>query len=437
MSCNHDLNREHIRHFAFSNLDLKIEYEPVQLYEICTPPMRQRQKTYVIDKMKEEDMEILRGKINSFYDSILQRVIVFTYDIIPVSRQQIARDTFQELGKRAASEKKLMIQLLQQTHISSSPLDSISLNSVYKQLVEKVALWDAEFADFVRLNLQQDTRDIGRAALKRIFVPDANGNIQPDPKSSLPPLIPDGLAETRSQAITVLDKQKIPVLGSSPSSLLAHADVSEMKTSERLMPSREMSTMLEDTLLKKSNLNLPEIGNTPTMPAIDIDYKMTPFLLTTDDAARFPSPSHDHELMSLPDPENYGFDELFEENTEGIMYPRQIFNTQTKSRLENHTISRNSSSKATEKSLLTHSNKSFTSITASAGKYEEEEFRNLEEEDLEGVNTFTGVTGEAADGDPFGPAPQSGERTSLMQTISNLWTGNIANFAPLAYPSYI
>lgn len=65
--------------------------------------------------------------------------------------------------------------------------------------------------------------------------------------------------------------------------------------------------------------------------------------------------------------------------------------------------------------------------------------KNLSDEDdsHEGLNPFTGVVPESHDHESSFPTtpPLLGERTSIMQTISNIWNGNPANFLPLIYPS--
>jgi hypothetical protein len=354
--------------------------------------------------MKEEDMEILRGQINSFYDSILKRVMGFTYDSIVASRQQIARESFQEFGKRAASEKKLMLQLLQQTHISSAPMDSLSLNSVFKQLVEKVALWDADFSEFVRLNLQHDSRDLGRAALKRIFVLEKDQSISESTKGNFAPIFTNTLPET---PLMHLDKTKLPSLGTSPTS--GSFDLKNCFSEFGL--ERQLSMVWGFKSGNNASFSLPEIGASPILRAIPIAAtKITPFLLTT----------HDSAVVALPDAD-IPFEDYLEE---GIMYPRQIFNRRSTRSSRSHQTSKIITSK--------------TVAGIAANKYEEVEPRPIlsDNEDQEGLNRFTGVAAESSDGDRFGPSPLPGERASIMQTISNLWTGNVANFLPLIYPSY-
>jgi 1-phosphatidylinositol-3-phosphate 5-kinase len=63
--------------------------------------------------------------------------------------------------------------------------------------------------------------------------------------------------------------------------------------------------------------------------------------------------------------------------------------------------------------------------------------RRIEEEDAIGPdwNTITGVTAESERNKPNSVMPDQ-RPTSIMKTITNLWTGNPANFLPLKYPSH-
>jgi 1-phosphatidylinositol-3-phosphate 5-kinase len=65
---------------------------------------------------------------------------------------------------------------------------------------------------------------------------------------------------------------------------------------------------------------------------------------------------------------------------------------------------------------------------------------STEDEEPSDWNTITGVSVEAEEAleeeiENSDSALFAGERTSIMKTITNLWTGNPANFLPLEYPS--
>ncbi|KAI8907211.1 hypothetical protein EDD86DRAFT_192392 [Gorgonomyces haynaldii] len=314
MSCKHDIHTSHIRFFSLSNLTVRIELEKIQMFELCVPPMKRQPKPELLQIQRQEDMNMIREQIVQFYDSVVGRIQSFVYEILPTAKQQQAREDFGEMAKRAGSEKKLMLQLLQQTFISSQATDLLSLNTAYKALLEKVSLWEAEFAEFVRKNLQSESRDIRKTAaqLTRIF--------REEPKQQTP-------KEDLS-----LEKSEFPHIGQSPS------------------------------VLKDEE------------PAVDaIQRRLSVQLMETEDF-RYPTVNESPSLASPAVSQQY----------EDFMYPR--------------------------------------------------EFENKDHSDDEGgINAITGVT--AGQMQPQVETPSAGERTSLMQTISNLWTGNTANFQPLVYPT--
>ncbi|OAJ42226.1 hypothetical protein BDEG_25711 [Batrachochytrium dendrobatidis JEL423] len=172
ISCTHDIHRNHITYFSLHNLTVRFEMESIILFEVSVPPMRRLAKTEHSIKLRQQDLEALRHQIESYYDSILQRIKLFTIDIVPITKQQACKESILELGKRATSEQKLLLQLLQQTSITSAADDHLALNAVFFMLLSKVTAWDSEFTMFVRTFLQPEQGDVRRMAgqIKRIFV---------------------------------------------------------------------------------------------------------------------------------------------------------------------------------------------------------------------------------------------------------------------------
>ncbi|KAH6569672.1 hypothetical protein BASA60_008142 [Batrachochytrium salamandrivorans] len=171
INCTHDIHRDHISYFSLHNLTLRFQMESICLFEVSVPPMRRLPKTEYRVKLRQQDLEALRHQIELYYDSILHRIKLFTIDIVPVTKQQSCKETMIELGKRASSERKLLLQLLQQTFITSATDDHLALNAVFFLLLAKVASWDSEFTLFVRTFLQPEQGDVRRMAgqIKRIF----------------------------------------------------------------------------------------------------------------------------------------------------------------------------------------------------------------------------------------------------------------------------
>eukprot|EP00842_Homolaphlyctis_polyrhiza_P006114 jgi/Hompol1/6503/HPOL_002385-RA len=171
VDCPHDIIQDHISYFSLHNLTVRFELDPVVLFEIAVPPMHRAPKPELTNKLRQQDLETLRLHIEAYYDSVIQRIDNFTLEIVAVHRIPACKDALIELSKRAISEKKLLLQKLQETFVASSAGDYLALNAVVCILSSKIALWDAEFASFVRTFLQPEQGDVRRVAvqIKRMF----------------------------------------------------------------------------------------------------------------------------------------------------------------------------------------------------------------------------------------------------------------------------
>ncbi|KAL2917301.1 Mitochondrial distribution and morphology protein 12 [Polyrhizophydium stewartii] len=224
MDCPHDIHRDHISYFSMRNLTIRFEMEPIQLFEVSFPPMRRVPKPEIISKLRQQDFETLRHQIEAYYDSLLMRINMFTIDIVPAQKHAACKEALLELGRRAASERKFLLQRLQQTFITCQPCDGMALNAVLVALHAKVTAWDSEFSSFVRAFLQPEQGEVRRMAvqIKRIFadrdllsefklgVPVATQPFQDSPHFDL------DMDAAASGTASVMRAVHLPVLSTSP-----------------------------------------------------------------------------------------------------------------------------------------------------------------------------------------------------------------------------
>ncbi|KAI8925782.1 hypothetical protein BC831DRAFT_459437 [Entophlyctis helioformis] len=222
MDCSHDVYRDHIRYFSLRNLTVRFDYESIGLYQVSVPPIRRVPKYEVLTKLRAQDLDTLRGQIEAYCDSVIERISMFTYEIVPASRVQACKEAMAEYSKRAASDKKLLLQLLQQTSVSNSPDDLLAPNAVYQTLLAKVAQWDADFATFVRSFLQSDAAREGlrmAVQIKRMFAD--RDSILPDFKFGVPVVpvnqdSPQFDVDLEAAAALLINPAKLPMLSESP-----------------------------------------------------------------------------------------------------------------------------------------------------------------------------------------------------------------------------
>lgn len=393
--CPHDIHRYHSRYFGLKDISVSFEFDEIQLYEVFVPPMQRKPSSKIIEKIKLEDFEEMRAKMSMFYNSVINRITGFTYEILSVSKKQAASDYMLTLGNKATSEKKLMLQVLQQTYISSPQLDSISINLVYKQLLENVASWEFCFSEFVRIHLHSDSRDIRRATaaqFKRIFDRDTA------------PTFNEGKLSIGEAADADLPALSLVQLGTSPSKDPV-LDVVNSDTTHDSTFRRKLSQTFSGLASQ-----MPSISDSPTLLPTNTDNM--DYIPNLDDISLLSrSQALEDEIRMSKSLRNVSIDVIGGRNTDnGTILSTDTDRGSIQSSSAYHTLPRR------------------------------EEFPDIEilDEDESGLslNTFTGVAVENQAPLKFLDVQRPGERASILQTISALWNGNAANFLPLIYPSY-
>ena len=419
--CDHDIFKDFTRFFAFGDYTIRMHNDPIKIYEISTPLMRRKADSEVMTRMRISEQNEIQNQITEFYNSVLDRIESFTYDICPPDKISECKEILTDLSKKAKVDRKFMLQLLHQTQITALSSDYFALAAFYKSFLDSVRNWDSKFTNFIQNNLQTDAKDIRRrtaAQIKRIFVekdpiPErttvfGGGDVVKSEsiqftidREKLPHLhnsFQAGIEETFTsalkRAISVqygVPRQSIfPILHESPSSKSAILDSGEMELKRRRAPGELQSLHLTNSRSK-----------------IIFDEKITP----VESSPRISLLSHGSYKAD--------FESTFEHEW---MYPRYTSDKRTIS---------TTNSPAIEKTPFEAQQEEFQSSPLNPPR------QVLVDEDSNAeINAITGVTAES-DTLPrrIHDLNQLENRpTSLMQTITNLWTGNPANFSALRYP---
>ncbi|KAI8996739.1 hypothetical protein BC832DRAFT_297099 [Gaertneriomyces semiglobifer] len=439
--CPHDIFRDHIRYFALKNLAVRFEYEMIELLEVVVPPMRVRYNEAIASQLQQQNYEVLKAQIARYYDSLSERIKLFTYDIVPGTKLQPSKDAMAEMSKRVASERKYMLQLLQQTLISSLSTDMISLNACLRTLQDKVIQWDTDFNAFVRKYMQTDSKEIRRvtaAQLKRMFAD--REQTQQVAFASIPE---DPTPLDTELVINPLNiDAMLPALGSSPTYATAQHFAGTTLgrdgyyiESPTANASRRMSLkfMNEEYDTRRGTMStMPSVTGSPSLLLQGETYPSLSMPLPL--ASPAVQDNNTHELGSGPlldggPDELYAspniFDPLSDETFSSIMRDMAKELAESATMEERAPAAKNRSRRG---SVSSHS-------TSNALKDDED--------DMPGEwNIISGVAGETLDPED---APSdtrenrdiqslAGERSSIMKTITSLWTGNAANLLPLEYP---
>ncbi|KAI8823387.1 uncharacterized protein EV422DRAFT_611449 [Fimicolochytrium jonesii] len=466
--CPHDIFRDHIRYFALKNLAVRFEYEMIDLLEVVVPPKRLRFVPEIPARLRQQDYELLNEQIVNYYDSLSERIKTFTFDLVPQAKAQSAKDAISDMGKKASSEKKYILQLLQQTLITSAATDTLAFNGTLRVLQEKVVQWDLDFAAFVRRFLQTDTKEIRRstaAQLKRMFV-DGTG-VQRSGLAGLP-------EDTGALAIEMgLNPSSLvlsfPELGKSPSQSTTPSFGRMMQTrfpdtspgSPQSRINRRMSMkLMKDLRVKRAPLEIvPSLRPLSSTP----DYfPGTNYFENADGSANRTKPGSQAVLESPFDDDvpditiesiggpsmcRYASDEDEDDLAIGNNVDQWSENDSDMPPLNN--VLAESIEDVLTADIQTISLTPAKQRPASISSHNTSTNQNIkdDEEDMPlEWNIISGVAGETSEhlqsstdqldlNKELSPsAATSGERTSIMKTLTSLWTGNAANLAPLQCP---
>lgn len=170
-NCTHDFAKEHVKYFGFNDLVARMEYSDLEVYELVTPPRKITWTPYKDIKMKVELYYQILDKINSFYDSVLNRLSRVKLDSISGNKLLAGQTRIEELKTRVEDEKKVLIDDLEKLYRDYPGDKHIQLNITIKALHDRAVSWDSEFTEFGRMYLpsENDITRITSHQLKKLF----------------------------------------------------------------------------------------------------------------------------------------------------------------------------------------------------------------------------------------------------------------------------
>ncbi|RDW73303.1 hypothetical protein BP6252_07210 [Coleophoma cylindrospora] len=170
--CPHDLHRDHLRYFGFRNIAIRIHYDPIDLLEIVVPRTRITWKVDNDLRLKNDLFTKTEEKWNRYMTSVKTRIKGINIDSVVPEKAEACKAEVERLTKRAQEEHTAIVQKLQEKYMESKYYEIIPLNRAVRAMQEKVAEWDAAFADF-DANYFPSEKDIRRLAalqLKKMFM---------------------------------------------------------------------------------------------------------------------------------------------------------------------------------------------------------------------------------------------------------------------------
>lgn len=144
--CQHDFFRNHIRYFSYNDMAIKVEYSPIESYEVVVPRKQIEYDTCTDVSLKVEALDSIRTKSTKFFNSIskrLNRVKVDTFD-----KAEDGAKMIEELKEKLNEQESVISTELLYIYNNTAPTTYLPLNSIVRKLQELGVLWDADFNDF-------------------------------------------------------------------------------------------------------------------------------------------------------------------------------------------------------------------------------------------------------------------------------------------------
>lgn len=144
--CPHDYFKEHIKYFGVRDLVIRIEYGPIDTYEVVVPSKKHKITLETDIKLKLESFEHIQKSARAFFESVsqrLNRVKLDTFDKAEAGRQKV-----EELKSKLLAQEEFVNSKSMTIYSSTSPTDYLSLNVIQRDLQELGVAWDNEFNDF-------------------------------------------------------------------------------------------------------------------------------------------------------------------------------------------------------------------------------------------------------------------------------------------------
>lgn len=144
--CPHDYFKKHIKYFGFNNLVIRIEYQPIDTYEVVVPSKKLDFSLETDIKLKLESLEEMQKSSQSFFRSVsqrLNRVKVDTFDKAEAGGQKI-----EELKQKLLDQEDFIHSKTMNIYSSKEPTNHLSLNVIKRDLQELGVAWDREFNQF-------------------------------------------------------------------------------------------------------------------------------------------------------------------------------------------------------------------------------------------------------------------------------------------------
>ncbi|OTB04382.1 hypothetical protein M426DRAFT_153664 [Hypoxylon sp. CI-4A] len=178
-NCPHDHHRDHIRYFGMLDKVVRIHYDPIDLLEIIVPRARITWNVEHDLNMKNEIFTNAQDRWTRFTTSVKARLKAINTDNILPEQAEACKAEMEKLSKRIQDDHASLIRKLQEKYMNSKYYEVIPFNVVLRDMLVKVAEWDALFAKFEAdfLPSDKDIRRLTMIHLRKMFTDESKESL--------------------------------------------------------------------------------------------------------------------------------------------------------------------------------------------------------------------------------------------------------------------
>lgn len=170
--CPHDIHRNHVRYFGFANAAMRVQYDPVSLYEVTVPrPI----VTWKVDsdlRLKNDQYLKIEERLDNFMSSVRSRIKGIHVESVIPEKVELCKTEVEKLMKRANDEHEWLKAKLQNKYMNSKYYEIIPMNRAIRAIQEKAISWDETFVEFEQQYFpsEKDIRRLATLQLKKLFL---------------------------------------------------------------------------------------------------------------------------------------------------------------------------------------------------------------------------------------------------------------------------
>ena len=171
-NCIHDIHKDHARYFGFNNMAVRIQYDPVQLYEVVVPRPTIAWKVASDLNLKNELFLKIEAALDKFMITVKARIKSINVESVAPELLEACKAEIERMFKRAVEDHDLLTVKLREKYLQSKYYEIIPLNRAVRFIQEKTFAWDDAFADFERnyFPSEKDIRRLATLQLKKLFL---------------------------------------------------------------------------------------------------------------------------------------------------------------------------------------------------------------------------------------------------------------------------